>query len=59
MNTSSCEHELFDDMSLCFSQDMYDNLSQKIEDVTRNPISFQFEGEFAVFLNTEKKIIPV
>ncbi|MCI09562.1 cellulose synthase-like protein H1-like, partial [Trifolium medium] len=38
--------------------DMYDNLSQKIEDVTRNPISFQFEGEFAVFLNTEKRNHP-
>jgi hypothetical protein len=37
---------------------MYDNLSQKIEDVTRNPISFQFEGEFAVFLNTEKRNHP-
>ncbi|KAK2424356.1 cellulose synthase protein H1 [Trifolium repens] len=39
-------------------KDMYDNLSQKIEDVTRNPISFQFEGEFAVFLNTEKRNHP-
>jgi hypothetical protein len=39
---------------LWFLQDMYDNLCQKIEDVTRNPSSFQFEGEFEVFLNTEK-----
>ncbi|WJX69064.1 hypothetical protein P8452_53363 [Trifolium repens] len=39
-------------------KDMYDNLSQKIEDVTRNPISFQFEVEFAVFLNTEKRNHP-
>jgi len=37
---------------------MYDNLSQQIEDVTQNPISFQFEGEFAVFLNTEKRNHP-
>jgi len=37
---------------------MYDNLSHKIEDVTQNPISFQFEGEFAVFLNTEKRNHP-
>ncbi|WJX73827.1 hypothetical protein P8452_57563 [Trifolium repens] len=39
-------------------KDMYDNLSQKIEDMTRNPISFQFEGEFEVFLNTEKRNHP-
>ncbi|PNY15594.1 cellulose synthase-like protein h1-like, partial [Trifolium pratense] len=39
-------------------KDMYDNLCQKIEDVTRNPSSFQFEGEFAVFLNTEKRNHP-
>jgi len=41
-----------------FLQDMYDNLSQKIEDVTRNSASFQFEGEFAVFSNTEKRNHP-
>ncbi|XP_045805954.1 cellulose synthase-like protein B4 [Trifolium pratense] len=39
-------------------KDMYDNLCQKIEDVTRNPSSFKFEGEFAVFLNTEKRNHP-
>jgi hypothetical protein len=44
---------------LCVSlQDMYDNLSQKMEDVTRNSASFQFEGEFAVFSNTEKRNHP-
>lgn len=37
---------------------MYDNLSRKVEDVTRNPLSFKFEGEFAVFLNTEKRNHP-
>jgi hypothetical protein len=40
---------------LCLLQDMYDNLSHKIEDVTLNSTSFQFEGEYAVFLNTEKR----
>ncbi|RDX62085.1 Cellulose synthase-like protein H1, partial [Mucuna pruriens] len=39
-------------------KDMYDNLSQKIEAVTRNTIPFQFDGEFAVFSNTEKKNHP-
>ncbi|KEH39004.1 cellulose synthase H1-like protein [Medicago truncatula] len=39
-------------------KDMYDNLSHKIEDVTRNSTSFQFEGEYAVFLNTEKRNHP-
>ncbi|AES67199.2 putative cellulose synthase (UDP-forming) [Medicago truncatula] len=39
-------------------KDMYDNLSHKIEDVTRNSASFQFEGEFAVFSNTEKRNHP-
>jgi hypothetical protein len=43
---------------LWFLQDMYDNLCQKIEDVTRNPSSFQFEGGFEVFLNTEKRNHP-
>jgi len=42
----------------CLLQDMYDSLSHKIEDVTRNPISFQFEGEFSAFLNTEKRNHP-
>ncbi|XP_058779643.1 cellulose synthase-like protein B4 isoform X2 [Vicia villosa] len=39
-------------------KDMYDNLSRKVEDVTRNSLSFKFEGEFAVFLNTEKRNHP-
>lgn len=39
---------------LCFFQDMYDNLSRNIEDVTRNLIPFPLEGEFEVFSNTEK-----
>lgn len=37
---------------------MYDNLSRKVEDVTRNLLPFKFEGEFAVFLNTEKRNHP-
>jgi len=43
---------------LCLLQDMYDNLRHKIEDVTRNSTSFQFEGEYAVFLSTEKRNHP-
>ncbi|CAI8592789.1 unnamed protein product [Vicia faba] len=39
-------------------KDMYDNLSRRVEDVTRNSLSLKFEGEFAVFLNTEKRNHP-
>ena len=39
-------------------QDMYDSLSRKIEDVTRKSISFQLDGEFAVFLNTGRTNHP-
>ncbi|GAU17127.1 hypothetical protein TSUD_106260 [Trifolium subterraneum] len=44
--------------TLTLMMDMYENLCQKIEDVTGNPSSFQFEGDFAVFLNTEKRNHP-
>ncbi|KAJ1400053.1 Nucleotide-diphospho-sugar transferase [Sesbania bispinosa] len=39
-------------------KDMYDNLSQKIEDVTRKSIPFQLDGEFAVFSNTDQRNHP-
>ncbi|XP_020238399.1 cellulose synthase-like protein H1 isoform X2 [Cajanus cajan] len=40
-------------------KDMYDNLSQKIEDVTRKQqIPFKLDGEFAVFSNTEQRNHP-
>jgi len=32
---------------------MYDNLSRKIQDVTRKQIPLQLDGEFAVLSNTE------
>ncbi|KAK7324809.1 hypothetical protein VNO77_28664 [Canavalia gladiata] len=39
-------------------KDMYDNLCQKIEEVTRKSIPFQLDGEFAVFANTEQRNHP-
>ncbi|KAL2331853.1 hypothetical protein Fmac_019434 [Flemingia macrophylla] len=39
-------------------KDIYDNLSQNIEDVTRKKIPFQLDGEFAVFRNTEQRNHP-
>ncbi|KHN44862.1 cellulose synthase-like protein H1 isoform X2 [Glycine soja] len=35
-------------------KDMYDNLRQNIEDVTRKQIPLELDGEFAVFSNTEQ-----
>jgi len=38
---------------------MYDNLSRKIQDVTRKQIPLQLDdGEFAVFYNTEQRNHP-
>ena len=37
---------------------MYENLSRKLEDVTRKPIPFPLDGEFAVFLNTDRRNHP-
>ncbi|XP_027339839.1 cellulose synthase-like protein B4 isoform X2 [Abrus precatorius] len=39
-------------------KDMYDTLSQKIEEVTRLPTPFQLGGEFSVFSNTEQRNHP-
>ncbi|TKY48723.1 Cellulose synthase protein H1 [Spatholobus suberectus] len=39
-------------------KDMYNHLSQKIEDVTRKQIPLQLDGEFAVFSNTEQRNHP-
>ncbi|XP_027927164.1 cellulose synthase-like protein H1 [Vigna unguiculata] len=40
-------------------KDMYDNLSRKIQDVTRKQIPLQLDdGEFAVFYNTEQRNHP-
>jgi len=45
------DHEPQNVLSL---QDMYDNLRQNIEDVTRKQIPLELDGEFAVFSNTEQ-----
>jgi len=37
---------------------MYDNLSQKIEEVIHKTIPLQLDGEFAVFSNTEQRNHP-
>jgi len=37
---------------------MYDNLSRKIQDVTRKQIPLELDGEFAVFSNTERRNHP-
>ncbi|KAG5114522.1 hypothetical protein JHK82_037791 [Glycine max] len=39
-------------------KDMYDNLCQKIEEVTGKTIPFQLDGEFAVFSNTDQRNHP-
>ncbi|KAH1222434.1 Cellulose synthase-like protein H1 [Glycine max] len=39
-------------------KDMYENLSRKIEEVTCKTISFQLDGEFAVFSNTDQRNHP-
>ncbi|XP_027339836.1 cellulose synthase-like protein B4 isoform X2 [Abrus precatorius] len=39
-------------------KDMYDNLCQKIEDMTRKPIPFKLDGEFVVFSNIEQRNHP-
>ncbi|CAJ1956282.1 unnamed protein product [Sphenostylis stenocarpa] len=39
-------------------KDMYDNLSQKVEKVTRKAVPFQLDGEYAVFSNIEPKNHP-
>ncbi|KAK7375198.1 hypothetical protein VNO78_35891 [Psophocarpus tetragonolobus] len=39
-------------------KDNYDNLSLKIEQVTRKTIPFQLDGEFAVFSNTDQTNHP-
>jgi len=37
---------------------MYDNLSRKIQDVTKKQIPLQLDGEFAVYYNTERRNHP-
>ncbi|QCE09538.1 cellulose synthase A [Vigna unguiculata] len=39
-------------------KDMYDNLSRKIQDVTKKQIPLQLDGEFAVYYNTERRNHP-
>ncbi|KAK7257562.1 hypothetical protein RIF29_31614 [Crotalaria pallida] len=39
-------------------KDMYDHLSHKIEEASRKSIPWQFDGEFAIFSNTERKNHP-
>ncbi|CAL0332166.1 unnamed protein product [Lupinus luteus] len=39
-------------------KDLYDNLSRKIEDVTREPILLPHDGEFTVFSNTHPRNHP-
>ncbi|XP_057729313.1 cellulose synthase-like protein B4 [Arachis stenosperma] len=39
-------------------QDMYDNFSRKIEDVTAKAIPFPLDGEYASFLNTDRRNHP-
>ncbi|RDY01531.1 Cellulose synthase-like protein H1, partial [Mucuna pruriens] len=52
------EHSLEFQQEWLQIKDMYDNLSQKIEAVTRKTIPFQLDGEFAVFSNTEQRNHP-
>ncbi|XP_019447721.1 PREDICTED: cellulose synthase-like protein B4 isoform X1 [Lupinus angustifolius] len=57
-NTISQEDSLQFKQQWLHMKDLYDNLSRKIEDVTRDPNLLQLDGEYAVFSNTHPKNHP-